>query len=205
MIEIIDATIGFTKLPLLKNIFLKINKGEILLLEGANGTGKTTLARSLLSVIPPLEGKIYNSFHRSSYVPQKSILDEQYPLTIKNLVYGGLQKRSIFSVKKNIKEQVFWALQQTNIESISSLPIREASGGQLQRALISRAMVSNPDFILLDEPFANLDKSSKKIISKLLVNLCNEKKISIFVIDHANLLPKNTRRLNIERGKLIEI
>lgn len=209
MITAKEIVTGYLNKELLFGVSFSIAAGDMILLEGANGSGKTTLARSILGSIPVLQGKLTNTFRCSSYVPQKSILDEQYPMTIQSLVLGGAraEKTMLHLLKRSssLLKKARDCMQRTGVEQYANLPVREASGGQLQRALISRALMPDPDFILLDEPFANLDKHARIAVGSLLSELNSKDKVAILVIDHAGTVPLTEyRKLTLQDKSLIE-
>ncbi len=184
MISLQSAEIGYPQKRLLHAVNLEFHRGDMLLLEGANGSGKTTLAKVLLGTLKPLKGSLCNHFETIAYVPQRSLLDNQYPLTVADLIADGelVSLRKYWSKKsrEDKREKVERLLKVTGLSGAGSLPLREASGGQLQRALIARALIKNPNFILLDEPFSNLDSTGKTIILEIISNLWETKKTTFF-------------------------
>ena len=205
MLQISNCKIGYSQTILLQNVNLRIQKKDFCLLTGANGTGKSSFAKTILGVNLPLTGTIENSFSRMAYVPQKSVLDEQYPLTLRALIKGAV-KNNIFNFNKKSEALVDEVLDKTSLKNAQHLIIREASGGQLQRALIARALLCNPDFILLDEPFSNLDRDGRSNIVEVLHQLNGLKNVTIFIIDHVTALPfENLRTFLIEKKKIDEL
>ena len=210
MISIQDAEIGYPQKRLLHAVNLEFHQGEMLLLEGANGSGKTTLAKVLLGTLKPLKGSLCNHFTTTAYVPQRSMLDSQYPLTVSDLIADGdlISLRKYWSKKsrEEKEEKVAELLKVTGLSGTGNLPIREASGGQLQRALIARALIKKPNFILLDEPFSNLDSTGKTIILEIISNLWKTEKTSFFLIDHLGVLPfNNVKKYRIEDGGINQV
>lgn len=208
MISLNNAEIGYPNRRLLHAVNLEFTKGEMLILEGANGSGKTTLAKVLLGNLKPLKGDFCNHFLRTAYVPQRSMLDNQYPLTVSDIIADG----ELVSLKRfwhkgsraANKEKVERLLKDTGLSGAGDLPLREASGGQLQRALIARALISEPDFILLDEPFSNLDKTGRTIMLEIISRLWKENKTTFFLIDHFGYLPfQEAKKYRIEGGGVV--
>ena len=144
----------------------------------------------MLRIAAYQKGELRTHYQRPAYVPQKSELDAQYPVTLRQVVEMGFKPASIFhrffkpqvaALQKNIVES---CLQEVGLPGSGNLLFREASGGQLQRALIARALTINPDFMILDEPFSNIDSHGKKEIAALLQKIHQKKQTTLCVIDH---------------------
>lgn len=176
-----------TKNILLKNINLEIKKGEFLAIIGANGTGKTTLLRVLLEELKPQSGKIIFNTKKISYVSQaqdKTI--QNFPATVLEVVLMNLTKEiGIFKfANKKHKEKAMKALELVNMKDYSKRLISELSGGQRQRVMIAKAIVQNPEFLILDEPTTGLDKKSVEDLFEILTELNNKYKMTILMISH---------------------
>lgn len=172
-VELKNAAIGF-KESLAEYINMRIEPAETVLLTGPNGSGKTTLGLSIIGIRKLLAGSLIFNFRRPAYVPQNEHLDMQYPLTLAELVEQGNPAR--YSISE--------LLRATGLShNEGSLLLREASGGQRQRALISRALASEPDFILMDEPFSNLDREGRELLSELVEKL-KQSNTAVLIIDH---------------------
>ena len=135
---------------------------------------KTTLLKLILRFLKPSSGHIEVLDQNPAYVPQQRLHDRHFPLSALELVGLGLLKT------KNWKPLALEALAQVGLESFASKPFSALSGGQLQRALIARALVSKPSLLLLDEPTANLDTQAQDEIHKLLRSL----DITILMVSH---------------------
>ncbi|MFW7379313.1 MAG: metal ABC transporter ATP-binding protein [Oligoflexus sp.] len=189
-IELKSARLGYNNSDLLQDANLSISAGEICLIYGPNGSGKTTLGMTLVGILPLKSGERINHFHRIGYVPQVNRLDRQYPLALRDVVAMGL--REVFTLnpwkrltqERQVQEKVLHALSNVGLAEHARLHFSEASGGQLQRALIARALISEPDFILLDEPFSNLDQQGRKQVREILSRVNQEKKVALAIVDH---------------------
>lgn len=207
-LELVNASIGYGRRALISCLDLKVSAGDVIFLSGPNGSGKSTLAKTLIGVIPPVGGRRVTSFRRMAYVPQSSHFDVQYPLTVQALVAQGVREhfaiRQLFrsSAGRGPTQSV---LEQVGLVSCAKSLLREVSGGQLQRALIARALVANPDFLLLDEPFSNLDRSGRGEVAAILRKFAGGDR-TVCVIDHGDAIEKSfyTRFLEIETGHLLE-
>lgn len=204
------AAIGYGRQILISCVDLTIQKGDVIFLSGANGSGKSTLAKSLIGVLPLLAGRRESSFRRMAYVPQSSHFEVQYPITVAELVDQGLPEPLpvqawLPAVKRQRSARGQALLRELGLLSCSGSLLREVSGGQLQRALIARSLVGQPDFLLLDEPFSNLDRSGRGETAAIL-KIYAERGTTICVIDHGDAIESNfySRVWEIDMGHLIE-
>ncbi len=186
LMELRNCTIGYGKKIILNNMNISLYENDFLGIVGPNGVGKTTILKSLLGFIKPIKGNIIRdkqSF-RLGYVPQRGYLDPLYPLTVLEVVLMGrykLIKRKTSNIDISYAEN---ALKYVGIHSLKSKLYRELSGGQQQRALIARALVIEPEILILDEPTNGMDIKSQKNILDLLKRLHSEKGISIILVTH---------------------
>jgi ABC-type Mn2+/Zn2+ transport system ATPase subunit len=209
MLTLLNATIGYGRRALISCIDLKITPGEVVFLSGPNGSGKSTLAKSLLGVLRLVSGARECTFETLAYVPQSAHFDVQYPLTIRELIVQGVkarfQLRNLLPLNTNTYEDtVDRIISSLNLTYCENLLLSETSGGQLQRALIARALMGKPDFLLLDEPFSNLDRSGRREIAAVLKGYATTG-CSICVIDHGDAIQREfyNRSLEIESGHLL--
>jgi len=190
IIEIKDVNFGYRKHAILEGINLAIKSGDYLGIIGPNGGGKTTLLKLMLGLMKPWSGKILYNFGSSNkrahmgYIPQFVNFDKNFPLNLQDVVLmGKLGERGLFSnYSKEDHKDADAALEKVNLIKYKNSPINELSGGQLQRVLIARAIVSNPDIIILDEPTASIDMESKSILRDLL--LLFNRRIPIVIVTH---------------------
>ena len=209
MLEIKDITFSFDKKekkPLIKNLSFKVKKGEILFISGKSGLGKSTL----LDLISGFHddnliwtGKIYLNKHdiTNSSIQNKKIgyMLQDYFLfphfNVKNNLIFSLPKQT-----RNKKEQALDYLKQINMVEFSDHYPSELSGGQKARIACLRAIVSNPDALLLDEPFSSLDKKTMKSFQKFLFDYVKKLNIPCVIVSHRmieNL--NNSMELNITK------
>lgn len=210
MLSLSNASIGYARHALISCINLTISAGETVFLSGPNGSGKSTLAKSLLGVLPLVAGDRANTFARISYVPQSSHFDVQYPVTVAGLIRQGIRERyklrNLFrAAAYHEEERVARVLADVKLTSCANSLLREISGGQLQRALIGRALAGAPEFLLLDEPFSNLDRSGRGEVAEILRGFAEPGR-AICVIDHGDAIERGfySRFLEIDMGHLAE-
>lgn len=176
--------------PILSDVNLTIDEGDFIGIIGPNGGGKTTLLKLLMGMLTPHRGHI-TVFNREpkeerdkfGYVPQSCNIDKSFPITTLELVLLGMLTKSKFGFfSKKIKEEAKDLLDLLGLKNFIYKPFGKLSGGQIQRALIARALISDPEILILDEPIANIDPDSQKNILNLLIN--SSKKRTILMVSH---------------------
>ncbi|HZK19257.1 MAG TPA: ATP-binding cassette domain-containing protein, partial [Treponemataceae bacterium] len=173
-IKIKNVSVSYGSTIALKNITLSVRDGDFLGVMGPNGGGKSTLLKVILGFIQPQKGsaKVFGCDcckHNQmiGYVPQFSVVDKRFPVSVLKVVKTGLLKGSLHpfhSYSTGQKELAMHQLERFSIEKLANRQIGELSGGEFQRMLIARALVAHPKILLLDEPTANVDLSSREKI-----------------------------------------
>jgi zinc/manganese transport system ATP-binding protein len=194
MITLSGVTYGYSlRSPVLEGIDLRIRRGQFIGLLGPNGSGKTTLLKIIIGLIKPWHGSIIFDNKSSSgsnkitlgYVPQVESVDWNFPVTVREVVGMGIWNQSGITpwFVKNAKEQVQDLLESLGIGEYDSRQIRELSGGEQQRVFLARALIRNPDVLVLDEPTSGVDYNSREKILGILNDL-NIKGMTILVTTH---------------------
>ena len=179
----------------LKDVDLTIQKGEFIGLVGPNGSGKSTLLLSILGVLKPHTGSISiygnvpnprNFFGRIGWVSQAaSYLPRQIKLTVRELVkLGTVSGENMFSWSDGSNEKVSRAIEMVGLEDVENIDVSRLSGGQRQRAVIARALATEAEFILLDEPLVGMDRDARNSLLKLLDELCHHAGKTILMVSH---------------------
>ncbi len=191
LIEFHNATLGYGSNVVLKNVTFSINESDYFGLVGPNGAGKTTLLRAILGTLKPLSGEVHvgrNSGKqiRFGYVPQRDTVDYVMPYTVEEVVMMGRYRQiGLFGVpKKRDKHIVLESLRHVDIEELKHLAFKDLSGGQKQRTLIARALASEPDVLILDEPTNGMDLSSRSSILELIHHLHEHDKLTALMVSH---------------------
>lgn len=179
-------TFGYGREVVLEDVDLEIQPRDFLAIIGPNGGGKTTLVKVLLGLLRPWSGEVtYRlSRRRLGYVPQFSTFDKDFPLRVADVVLmGRLSGRGLLlPYSREDRARAAEALERLGLTDLAGAHVREVSGGQLQRVLIARALVSDPEALFLDEPTASIDAESRGTLQGLLAEL-NER-IPVVVITH---------------------
>ena len=180
----------------LSDITFSISTGDYIGLVGPNGSGKTTLIKIVLGLLKPHSGKItlfgddanaFSGWHKIGYLPQKiSALNPRFPATVSEVVAMGLLSKKSFPKHMNRSDNtiVDSILDLLDITNLRNKPIGELSGGQQQRVLVARALVNNPEFLILDEPTDALDPEMRDRFFSLMDELNKKKHVTIVIVTH---------------------
>lgn len=191
IIQLVQVDFAYAQTPVLTDINLSINPCEFMGIIGPNGGGKTTLLKLLMGFLKPTSGKLevfgtapQLSRHQVAYVPQTQRFDRDFPISVLELVLSGrLSKLPWYGKFSNEdKEAAQQALEQVRLTSFQNASFGTLSGGQAQRALIARALASQPKLLLLDEPTANVDAQAQADIYEILHKL--QGKMTILMVTH---------------------
>lgn len=187
---------SYDKMQVLQNIDLEIPAGQFLGIIGPNGGGKTTFLKLLMGFLTPSSGKILvfgkspSSIRKKiGYVPQFSQTDRDFPITVLELVLLGALSNQ-FSYPKNAKNEALQLIEELGLMPFQMKAFSSLSGGLAQRALLARALLSDPDLLLLDEPTANIDPKSKLAILDKLESLKGKKTILLVTHDLKTIIER---------------
>ena len=169
---------------LFKSLNLSLYPGDFLCIVGPNGSGKTTLLRLILGLESPSSGKISRPAHLA-YLPQESKIDPNFPATVEEVVLSGVLNRpGLHTFYKNSeKSEANLNLKRFNLDSFSEKPFSSLSGGQKQKVLLARALMSSAELLILDEPINNLDIKSQSELYAILKDL-NREGLTIIMVTH---------------------
>ncbi|WP_436848029.1 metal ABC transporter ATP-binding protein [Streptomyces collinus] len=164
--------------PVLRGIDLTVRAGEVVALLGANGSGKSTAVRTLTGQVPAGSGTIelfgtprrsFRDWARVGYVPQRTSAAGGVPATVAEIVASGRLARTRFRLFRGAdREAVHRALDMVGMADRAKDPVTALSGGQHQRVLIARALVSEPELLIMDEPMAGVDLASQEVLAATL-------------------------------------
>lgn len=203
--------------PTLTDISLSIGKGEFVVIGGPNGAGKTTLLETINGMLPITHGKATVCGQdvredgvqvrcRVGYLLQNFAFDPLTPFTVEEVVLMG-RYGTIGLFRKPGKQDydaVQKALQLLGIEDLATRPIGQLSGGQQQKVLMAQNLARNPEILLLDEPFSNLDMFAREEINTLLAHLVRSG-ITVLIVSHAfdDLPDGSVRVVVMQEGTIV--
>lgn len=186
LLTVKNLSVSYSKTEAIKDVAFEVEKGDFVCIIGQNGGGKTTLINTILGFLKQNSGEIKINTKNISFVPQNASVDKNFPITVIETVLSAFLKNGIHLFKffsKKEKENAKSFLKQIGLENNSEKLINELSGGEFQRLLIARALASNPEILILDEPTSNVDAISKEKIYRVLKDL-NAKGITIIMVTH---------------------
>jgi zinc transport system ATP-binding protein len=167
LVKLNEIRIGYGSVVLASSISLEFHRGEFWAVVGENGAGKTTLVRTILGLTPPLSGSVTrNSGIVIGFVPQRDGFDPIYPLSVLEVAEMGRRSRIGLGRRLSPRDRkiVVRELERLGVLHLSNHPFRSLSGGERQRVIIARALVGEPDLLVLDEPSSSLDMEGEKTV-----------------------------------------
>lgn len=176
LVTLTGATIAHSGTPALRNVDFHINRGEIVTILGPNGSGKSTLLRAIIGALTPSSGVLKRAADlRIGYVPQKLHIDPTLPLTV----------RRFLSLPKRISDQeAEAALARANVAGLAQRQMTGLSGGQFQRVLLARALLSKPDLLILDEATQGLDQPGSAAFYRQIEAVRQELGCAVLMVSH---------------------
>lgn len=180
--------VGWSGRPLLPAFDVAIRAGEIWGLVGRNGNGKSTVIKTLIGVLPPVSGRMsLGSGARLGYVPQRSDWESAVPARVIDIALGGLDTG--YSVLlpwrgRGATARAMAALDEAQAADLARRRFSTLSEGQKQRVWLARALVGQPDLLVLDEPTSALDALAERHVFELLVELMRKKNLAVLVASH---------------------
>nr|WP_050615792.1 metal ABC transporter ATP-binding protein [Bacillus testis] len=196
LINIQDVSYRYDKETVLENINIQITRGSFLAIVGPNGSGKSTLLKLMLGLLKIQKGKIdlfgkpiqqFKDWERIGYVSQKAnSFNTGFPATVFEVVMSGLTKKiGLFHfAQKKHREKAMEALRSVGMERFANRNIGELSGGQQQRVFIARAVASDPELLILDEPTVGVDAKNEKLFYDMIETLNKQHGITMVLVTH---------------------
>ncbi len=189
LVELRDVSVEYDGYCALKGVDLEIGEHDFLGLIGPNGGGKTTLVKTILGTVPHTgevvrSAELYRDGHcRIGYLPQQTHYDVRFPISIREVVLSGLLSTRRFGrYTAEDRRKALELLQMADIEAVADKAVGEVSGGQMQRALLCRAIISDPKLLILDEPTNYVDNRFESKLYSLLQEL--SRRMAIVMVSH---------------------
>ena len=210
-IKVENLFVDYGKYPVLEDVNFKIEQGEMVYIFGANGSGKSTLIKSILGINSPSKGSIEifgkkntpnNVSKYCGYVPQYSSIDRSFPISVREIIDLECSVgNTMCSQSPQSHLSVFGA------EHLLDKKLDALSGGEFQKVMIARALTSDPEILIMDEPINNLDDGSQKELIKFIEELNEKFKKTILIISHDfNIIrhDSNNKILYVSQGHVRE-
>ena len=200
-------TLGYENNTLVRDLSFSVDQGDYLCIVGENGTGKSTLMRTLLHLQAPIAGRITMGDglrpHDIGYLPQQTVVQKDFPASVTEIVLSGCQGkcgRRPFYTKEH-RRLAAENLEKMGVADLANRCYRELSGGQQQRVLLARALCAAGKLLLLDEPVSGLDPKVTLEMYQLIEKLNKEEKVTIVMISHdvREAIPYATHILHMDR------
>lgn len=187
MIELDHVWMQWDNRIALQDVSLSIDEGDFVAITGPNGGGKTTLLRIVLKLLKPTQGRVvYREQGREvkdlvvGYLPQKNMIDQRFPISVEEVISSGLLSQKLD--RSEVANQVAKIIDMVGLKEHAHRPIGNLSGGQLQRALLGRAIISQPRVLVLDEPLSYVDKRFEGRIYEIVSQL--SRNTTILLVSH---------------------
>ncbi len=169
-------------LAAVEDVSLRVGRGQIAIVIGPNGSGKSTLIRAILDLIPStgevrvLGRPVRNVLDRVGYVPQRLQFDPTLPLTVREIL--AMPRRRL------ARDGMVFAIETMRLQPLLDRPVGELSGGQMQRVLIGRSLVTSPEILFLDEPEAGVDTTGETTLYQEIACLARESGLTALICSH---------------------
>ncbi len=176
LITLANIHINFGDDVIISNVSLTLRRGEITTLIGPNGAGKTTLVKAVLGLLKPTSGSVEKSAQlRIGYMPQKLHIDSTFPLTVKRFL-----QTATFGTAANMQQ----ALLDVGAEKLLKKSVHSLSGGEMQRVLLARALLQQPELLVLDEPAQGVDINGQIELYDLIRRIREQHGCAVLMISH---------------------
>lgn len=176
LVEIQNVSLRFGRREILEDINFNIRRGEIVTLIGPNGAGKTALLKVILGLYQPTSGQVVTNRNlRIGYMPQMLAVESLMPLNVARFL--ELSPRASADKCQAVAEEL-------RIQQLLDSPVQNISGGELQRVLLARALLNEPDLLVLDEPAQGIDINGQAALYQMISNARNKLNCAILMVSH---------------------
>lgn len=176
LVQLENVSLSLNQRPILKQVNLALKKGEILSVIGPNGAGKTSLVKVLVGLVPPTTGKVIrNPALRIGYMPQRLQIDPLFPLAVQRFLEIGNSDN--LKILPNVVAEL-------GIAQALKTPLHALSGGELQRVLLARALLRQPELLVLDEPAQGVDLIGQSDLYNLISKIRDQYGCGVLLVSH---------------------
>ena len=176
LIKLGQISLSHNAKTILQNVDLSVHAGEIVTLIGPNGAGKTTLVKIALNLLTPNSGTVERQAGLSiGYIPQKIEFDQTLPLTV---------RRFLKPERRQPRPPLEQMLRQAGAAGLLDSPLQSLSGGEMRRVLLARALLRNPDLLIMDEPSAGMDINGQAELYRLIQAIREQRRCGILLVSH---------------------
>lgn len=191
---------------ILSDVNLRVDEGDFVAITGPNGGGKTTMLRIILGLIKPTSGQVIYRFAGNpvkrlniGYLPQKNMIDASFPIDVREVIASGLL--GIKGLDKAAeRDKIDRTVEMMGLKDHLHSPIGALSGGQLQRALLGRAVISDPSVLVLDEPLSYIDKAFESRMYSIISQLSEHTTILLVSHEMSTIAGMANRHLIVDRS-----
>ena len=200
LLTLSGVCMGWDGHEVLHDINLIVHRGDFITITGPNGGGKTTLLRIMLGLLKPVAGRVVRELDgmRIGYLPQKNMIDSHFPVTVREVMLSGL-----LGVRGLSRQQRYEAYARTMdrvaLHEHEDRPIGELSGGQLQRALLGRAIIADPGLLVLEEPLSYIDQRFESRLNTIIGDIARTTTIIQVTHQMTALAAMSTRHFIVDR------
>ena len=195
VLEFDQVTFGYGRIPVLREVTLRVGAGEFVAVVGPNGSGKTTLMRLGLGLLQPTHGTVrlfatdvgrFSHWAQVGYVPQRAAAISNLPVSVDEVVRSGLagSLRPLQRLDAERRGRIEHVLDLLGLAQLRRTRLSRLSGGQQQRALIARALVTSPRLLVMDEPTTGVDVQARSVLRESLEHLVVVEGIAVVYVSH---------------------
>ncbi|CAM3587112.1 metal ABC transporter ATP-binding protein [Marinicrinis lubricantis] len=195
VITIENVSFGYEDRQVIRDLNLNVLQRDFVGLIGTNGAGKTTLLKMIVGLLRPKQGTIrlfgtpikqFKDWERIGYVPQKNSFNPLFPATVKEVVMSGLynRKKLFRPIHKKDQKKCMDAMKALGVEHLADHKIGQLSGGQQQRVFLARALINNPELLILDEPTVGIDSETQQSFFYMIQHMHQHHNITFLMVSH---------------------
>jgi zinc transport system ATP-binding protein len=217
VLELDAVTFAYGAVAVVRDVSLSVHEGECVAVVGPNGAGKTTILRLSLGLLRPDRGSVrlfgvatgsFRQWWQLGYVPQRAVASSALPLSVEEVVRSGLAgTRRAARRGSATRERLEHVLDLMGLADVRRRRVSEVSGGQQQRALIARALVTAPQLLVLDEPTTGVDAAARAVLRQSLEHLVRVEGMAVVYVSHdpGAFTGLADRVLAVDDGQLVDV